>query len=330
MRLPKISFIIPTYNAQFHLPKCLESIRKQNYPQEKIEIIIADGGSTDQTTKIAEKFRTKIILNLRRLAEYGVQAGMLEAKGDLVVIFAADNELYSNDWLRKVLVPFRKDAEIAAVWGRLISGENDSRINKYFELIQSDPFCHFMNKNLDYYLKDCTAKRGKKEEYYVFRVERNRPLVWGANGLTYRRKFIQKVWNKDGYLGDNDAFQCMIEKGHSKVACFPTLFIYHHHVTSLRAWINKWRRNYRKHFLEKRETRNLNWVFTPDFKPKLILWLIYSLIPIFSLSHSLYLAIRDRNIHWFYHPVVCFLQTLTYMCLTLFSKKGWNLLKETI
>ena len=43
----KISVVTPTLNAASVLEAELESIRSQNYPQDKIEIIIADGGSTD-------------------------------------------------------------------------------------------------------------------------------------------------------------------------------------------------------------------------------------------------------------------------------------------
>ena len=44
---PSISILIPTLNAASVLGKSLESISNQDYPRNKIEIIIADGGSTD-------------------------------------------------------------------------------------------------------------------------------------------------------------------------------------------------------------------------------------------------------------------------------------------
>lgn len=44
MTLPKLSIIIQTYNSEKVLPLCLESIRVQDYPEEKIEAIIADDG----------------------------------------------------------------------------------------------------------------------------------------------------------------------------------------------------------------------------------------------------------------------------------------------
>ena len=56
--LPKISIITITYNAEKVLAPTIESIIKQTYPN--IEYIIIDGGSTDGTLAIVEKYRTKI------------------------------------------------------------------------------------------------------------------------------------------------------------------------------------------------------------------------------------------------------------------------------
>lgn len=47
-----ISIIIPTLNSAKTLKDCLASIAMQDYPKDKIEIIIADGGSTDGTLEI--------------------------------------------------------------------------------------------------------------------------------------------------------------------------------------------------------------------------------------------------------------------------------------
>ena len=53
---PSISIIIPTLNTVKTLRDCLESIAVQDYPKDKLEIIIADGGSTDYTLNIFSEF----------------------------------------------------------------------------------------------------------------------------------------------------------------------------------------------------------------------------------------------------------------------------------
>lgn len=53
----KISVIVPVYNVEQYLSKCIESILKQTY--KNIEIILVDDGSTDQSGKMCEKFKEK-------------------------------------------------------------------------------------------------------------------------------------------------------------------------------------------------------------------------------------------------------------------------------
>jgi cellulose synthase/poly-beta-1,6-N-acetylglucosamine synthase-like glycosyltransferase len=60
-KFPKVSFVIPALNAENFLPSCIISIRTQHYPQNKIEILIVDGGSTDRTLEIAKKYNAVIL-----------------------------------------------------------------------------------------------------------------------------------------------------------------------------------------------------------------------------------------------------------------------------
>lgn len=287
----RITFVIPTLNAGNVLDGCLSSIRKQS---EKAEIIICDGGSTDNTYEISKKYRCSFFHNMKKLAEYGVQKGVFHTMTEFVVVFAADNELPREDWVEKVIKIFDYSKEVCALWGGVGVLDSDPPISKYFELIQSDPLNWFINKNLEGYIKNTT----------LFKVDPKKPLCWGANGIVYRTNKVKDIWAQEGYLGDNDAFQTMIEKGRNTVVYFPSLYVLHHHVKSLPDWIHKWQRNMRLH---QHPTRNMRWI-VPDFKLKLVLWFLY--LPVCWI-HAIYLAVKyDRN--WLYHPICCWSQTIVY------------------
>ena len=61
MQKLSLSIVMPTFNCEKNLDECLRCIRMQDYPQNLIEIIILDGGSTDRTREVALKYGATII-----------------------------------------------------------------------------------------------------------------------------------------------------------------------------------------------------------------------------------------------------------------------------
>jgi len=100
-RNPSISIITPTYNSAKTLTSCLDSIKNQDY-QGDIEIIIADGGSTDSTLIIAQKYTDKIYPNPLKTGEAGKAAGVKQAKSEIIALIDSDNILPSRDWLSRM------------------------------------------------------------------------------------------------------------------------------------------------------------------------------------------------------------------------------------
>ena len=326
----KISVFIPTFNAEKWLDSCLQSIYTQDYPTNKVEVIIVDGGSNDKTEDRANQYPVKFIKNPKRLAHYAFSIYGKKANCDIVVMFAADNELVGNDWFLTVNECFQNYLELAATWGRQVSGEKDRTINKYFALIQSEPLSFFVNRNIEYYMREGKSITIRNKDGKLFNVNPKRPLVWGANGLSLRFDFVKKLFLIDSFIGDNDIFQNMIEEGHNCVAYIPSLNVIHHHVNSVEEWYQKIKRNYVQHFLEHREQRNMRWAFDHNFFKRLFLWSLYAGIPIFSGIHATWLMLRDRNICWIYHPFLSLIQLFTYVRLTVFTKKGRSFIKQII
>ena len=90
----KLSIIIPVYNVEKYLPKCLDSILNQSF--KDFEIICINDGSSDNSLKILEEYKDKrIIIINKENAGSGVarNAGLEIAKGEY--IFFVDGD----DWL---------------------------------------------------------------------------------------------------------------------------------------------------------------------------------------------------------------------------------------
>jgi len=112
MRYKLISIIIATYNSQRILPLSLESVKKQTYPQNRLEILIIDGGSTDQTIKIARKFGCKIISNPKREPLFAKYLGFIKARGDYILYLDSDEVMENPDSLMLKYLIFKKNSVI--------------------------------------------------------------------------------------------------------------------------------------------------------------------------------------------------------------------------
>lgn len=93
---PRISIIVPVYNAEKYLPKCIKSIQKQTFCDYMV--LLVDDGSTDDSFRIIENYRSldnRVLLY--RQEHCGVSAarnvGLKNAKGDYICFVDADDQI---------------------------------------------------------------------------------------------------------------------------------------------------------------------------------------------------------------------------------------------
>lgn len=95
----KISVIVPVYNIEGYIERCLKSIQKQTYP--RFEVIIIDDGSTDNSLLLCQKFAKKY-RNFRVISQknQGLSAarntGIKQATGDFLAFVDGDDEILPN------------------------------------------------------------------------------------------------------------------------------------------------------------------------------------------------------------------------------------------
>ena len=124
--LPKISLIVPTKNEETVIRRCLDGIINIDYPKDKMQIIVVDGKSDDNTYKICSEFSEKYPENIKIISEKtakGKPAALNLAlpyiDGEIVGVFDADS-FPEKEVLSKVASYFN-DKKIAALQGRTTS-----------------------------------------------------------------------------------------------------------------------------------------------------------------------------------------------------------------
>src|SRR4030042_3613762 len=150
INLPTVSAAIATFNSGKTLERCLKLIREQNYPQEKIEIVLGDGGSTDDTYEIARKYKAKIVKipSEKQHAEYNRGVAFNKGSGELSLIIDHDNFLPYKNWLRDMGQPLLENPEMVATSTCYYHyDKNYDVMDRYFALFgTSEPLPYYLKK----------------------------------------------------------------------------------------------------------------------------------------------------------------------------------------
>lgn len=120
---PKISIIIPAYNEEKNIARCLDSILNSNYPKKKLEILVIDDGSKDGTLKIAKKYEkngVKVFHKENSGKANSLNYGIEKAKGEIIATLDADSYIMPKT-IRKML-PHFSDKAVAAVTAAVKTG----------------------------------------------------------------------------------------------------------------------------------------------------------------------------------------------------------------
>lgn len=116
MYSPKISVVIPTLQEEKYLHIALDSLRNQSF--KNFEIIIADGGSTDNTLKIAKKYTDKIFILKDANVCQARDLGTRYSKAEIIAGMDADT-YYPQNYLAKLLEIYSQNKDIIAITGKI-------------------------------------------------------------------------------------------------------------------------------------------------------------------------------------------------------------------
>lgn len=145
MKNPKVSVIIPAYNAEKTLIKCLNSVLKQNY--KNYEVIVVDNSSTDKTKEIIKEFQKKnkeirYIFESKKGRGVARNAGIKKAKGEIIAMTDSDCIVPEN-WIEELIKPLIFENE------KIVMGFEKDLINNYWTKNIQKANQRFFKENLN-------------------------------------------------------------------------------------------------------------------------------------------------------------------------------------
>ncbi|QQG38446.1 MAG: glycosyltransferase family 2 protein [Candidatus Woesearchaeota archaeon] len=193
---PKLSVVIPTYNEEKNIGRCIDSILNSNYNKNRIEIIVVDDSSKDKTADIVKKYKFVRLIKQPHLGKSEVlNKGFKTAKNDFILVIDADT-IIERDFIKEIVNPF-SDKKVGAVTG-IIKVKNKGLLPTF--------------QNVEYSFYNLIRHSFSS----VFRNS-----VWFLGALAcYRKKVVKEtgLFKKDTMTEDLDLAMEMNRKGYRNIS----------------------------------------------------------------------------------------------------------------
>ena len=175
-----ISVIIPVYNVENYLEKCIESVIAQSY--NYLQIILIDDGSTDQSGNICEMYKQKdsrieVIHTVNNGVSNARNIGLTLARGEYIGFVDSDDWIDKDMYmyLHKLIIEY--NADISSIESYRTNNENDIIINTNEKIVQYDRgqyikrFFKIGSQEILYYVYNKLYKKDLFKEYDIFPVQ---------------------------------------------------------------------------------------------------------------------------------------------------------------
>lgn len=321
--LKTLTIAIATFNSADRLPLIKKTLDKQTLNRDQFQIIIIDGGSTDQTKQIAQKYHWLIIDNPQ--AE-PVNAKFIAYKSTATkyLMFLDHDEVFvDNNALESIIDTFEKNNDVKAV---MTTGyQNPSRfssLNRYVSEF-GDPFSYFIyhfSKDAQFCLpilkkRYPLIKENNNEAIFDFyHCKKSLPiieLVAGGGTINvdyFKNNFPQTLTNKKYlthffYLMNQDKKLLGINK-HS--------IILHYSAENIKKYLPKLKWRIKNNIFHQKDMGEAGFSGRNNFgrswwqKNKKYLFIPYSLLIVPALIDSIYLAVKRHDIFYLSHALLSF------------------------
>jgi len=214
-----ISVVIATLNSEATIVECLDSIYSNKNPPP-FEVIVVDGGSTDNTVQFVKKYPAKIILGEKSKASQR-NTGVAQSVGDIIAFTDSDTRV-AEDWLSTLAKHF-DDPSIAGVGGPNITPDEDPFSARCFGALMES----FLGSSG---VRNTVIYRSVRE------VKHNPPV----NSAVRKSVFQEAGGFTEGFEWAQDVMlDAKIKRMGGRLIYDPEMLVWHHRRRTLRGFIKQ-------------------------------------------------------------------------------------------
>ncbi len=319
----KLSIVTPTFNSMRTIQQYMDAVMAQDYPHGEMEIIFADGGSTDGTLDRFKEFQEKLDIpvtvyeNPLRTAEAGKAVAVRKAFGEVICLLDSDNIIPEPNWITRMMKPFEESVIVASEPIAYTYRKQDSVINRYCALIgMNDPLCMFTG-NYDRYCyvtgkwTEVEREEIDKGDYLSVKFREEMIPTIGANGFFMRTKELLDNFEGD-YLFDIDVLWELFKKEPELRVAKVKTGIVHLFCPDMKTFYRKQNRRI-KDFLYFSDVKGRKYPWSKVGKGKIVLFALccITIIPLLVQAAVGYSRKPDLSA-WAYHFVACWVTLWVY------------------
>lgn len=133
---PTFSVVVPCYNVEHVITKCVESLLNQDYPKEKFSVIVVDDKSTDKTLNIAKNYtnndQVKIVKHFKNRGLSAARNSGIKASNAHVIGFLDSDMVVQKDWASNLDNELSNDGVVACMGGmKLAESLIENKLDKF-------------------------------------------------------------------------------------------------------------------------------------------------------------------------------------------------------
>jgi GT2 family glycosyltransferase len=195
-----VSIVTPSYNQAPFLEQTIQSVLGQDYPH--IEYIVVDGGSTDNSAEIIEKYADRLAYWISEKDSGQAEAinkGFARANGEILAWLNSD-DYYMSNTVSFAVRCFEQNPDVVMVYGNMLAVDMDGQtinVLKYKQLSLEDLLCfQIIGQPSVFFRRSALEKTGLLEPSFHFMLDHH---LWIRLAQHGRILHVPQVWSAARY-----------------------------------------------------------------------------------------------------------------------------------